>query len=924
MADKIEIFKLDIDVDAVIESQSDLKKSLDQSKAALDAFKESGDTSSESYVRLQAKVKNLSREYNAAQTQLGKMIDLQGKEIKTVEEGEAALTIINKEWAKQAQLYGVNSKEADDLAKKHAELKERTRELRLEIGDTSTNIGNYAQGFKEAIGQSSLFAKAESVITDVQKVATPVRRAVKLEIQATRKAYADGAKEAQAYTGVQKAVAVANNATSVSLRVLKVALISTGIGAILVLLGSLVAWFSKTQAGIDLVNKALAGLSAGFDVIIDRLSKVGGALVKLASGDFAGAFNDIKEAATGLGDELLREITLAVRLEQVLQDVAKAEVNLDIRRAAANSTLKELNKTIEDTTKSTDERIKAAQNYAKIEEGLVAEEVANQEKRVAAMLGFAEVTDEVRDKIRQIGQEGVSLDQLGLSESTLEDAKEFRDEITKLFDVQTRSYELQTTNQNKLNTLLNEEKRKREEANKAAIAAAQKATDEAIKESKVKLQIFIEESKGRAKSLDEQLQFAEDKRDKELAILKQELDAKKITQAEYDLAILKSKQEFLETQRNITLEYAQIELDDYVKNHQSKLKADTFFSEEALRIEQERLNGIADKRREFAQKQLEEGVLNQQQYNEAINAINEENRVALEEAQAEREEAKKEQQIVDLENERAANEENLAYDLEFQLKALEFKKQQEIEAARSTGADITLIEEKFAVQRKQIEDAVQQNKLQLVSSTFGNVAAVLGKESQLGKTAAIAQTTIDTYKAATSAYSAMSGIPIVGPALGAVAAAAAVVAGLANVRKIMQTRPPKAEQGALFDVGGNRHYAGGTKFYGEDGSVFEAEQGELIGVMNRRAAMMFKDFNDEYRGNSTSSRNFLAGGGFVQTSSLGRSQSVTYQSNSSIDYEQMAATMADAYSQVPPPVVAVEDINYGQRSYADVVSRADL
>jgi len=40
-----------------------------------------------------------------------------------------------------------------------------------------------------------------------------------------------------------------------------------------------------------------------------------------------------------------------------------------------------------------------------------------------------------------------------------------------------------------------------------------------------------------------------------------------------------------------------------------------------------------------------------------------------------------------------------------------------------------------------------------------------------------------------SAYAAMAGIPIIGPALGAVAAAAAVAAGLARVSSIMSTQP---------------------------------------------------------------------------------------------------------------------------------------
>ena len=52
----------------------------------------------------------------------------------------------------------------------------------------------------------------------------------------------------------------------------------------------------------------------------------------------------------------------------------------------------------------------------------------------------------------------------------------------------------------------------------------------------------------------------------------------------------------------------------------------------------------------------------------------------------------------------------------------------------------------------------------------------------------IAQTIIDTFSSATGAFNSLVGIPVVGPALGGIAAAAAVAAGLANVRKIKDTK----------------------------------------------------------------------------------------------------------------------------------------
>ena len=90
---------------------------------------------------------------------------------------------------------------------------------------------------------------------------------------------------------------------------------------------------------------------------------------------------------------------------------------------------------------------------------------------------------------------------------------------------------------------------------------------------------------------------------------------------------------------------------------------------------------------------------------------------------------------------------------------------QELAAAEKSGADKALIKKKYDEIDKKIEKQKNAFKVDIASQTLGNVIAIAGKESDVGKAAAIAQTTIDTYKAATSAYSAMSGIPIVGPAL---------------------------------------------------------------------------------------------------------------------------------------------------------------
>lgn len=93
-----------------------------------------------------------------------------------------------------------------------------------------------------------------------------------------------------------------------------------------------------------------------------------------------------------------------------------------------------------------------------------------------------------------------------------------------------------------------------------------------------------------------------------------------------------------------------------------------------------------------------------------------------------------------------------------------------------------------AEKQKAIKEALKENSLSIASSMLGSLSSIIGEETAVGKAAAVAQTTIDTYQSATAAYKSMVGIPIVGPGLAIAAATAAALAGAANVKKILAVK----------------------------------------------------------------------------------------------------------------------------------------
>lgn len=94
----------------------------------------------------------------------------------------------------------------------------------------------------------------------------------------------------------------------------------------------------------------------------------------------------------------------------------------------------------------------------------------------------------------------------------------------------------------------------------------------------------------------------------------------------------------------------------------------------------------------------------------------------------------------------------------------------------------------MALKTKQAQDKIDQDRTKAGMAALTALATfqtAKSKELQaVGKAAAIAQATIQTYQGATGAFAALSGIPFVGPALAFAAAGAIIAAGLANVAQI--------------------------------------------------------------------------------------------------------------------------------------------
>lgn len=174
-------------------------------------------------------------------------------------------------------------------------------------------------------------------------------------------------------TGIKTGVA--------GLKTFKVALAATGIGLIIVAIGTLISYFQNTKKGAEQLQVATAALGAAFDVIKDRVSALGGALVKFFTGDFKGALEDVKGAFTGITDEIIREVGAARELQAAMNALKDSERGFIRQRAETNRAIAETRLRVEDETLSYEERIAALEEAIALEEQTVAAELALAEER---------------------------------------------------------------------------------------------------------------------------------------------------------------------------------------------------------------------------------------------------------------------------------------------------------------------------------------------------------------------------------------------------------------------------------------------------------------------------------------------------------------------------------------------------------------
>lgn len=136
-----------------------------------------------------------------------------------------------------------------------------------------------------------------------------------------------------------------------------------------------------------------------------------------------------------------------------------------------------------------------------------------------------------------------------------------------------------------------------------------------------------------------------------------------------------------------------------------------------------------------------------------------------------------------------------------ELELLDIQEQQKLAVADKYREQGLISEKQYQAALNAINEQYATKRADATATAFGNMASnigsALGEASGAYKAFAIVQATIATYTAAIEAYKSTAAIPVVGPFLAPVAAAAAVVAGMVQISAIRSAR----EQGGQLSAG---------------------------------------------------------------------------------------------------------------------------
>lgn len=807
MADeqKVILVEIDIDVESAVNASVELRKQIKTLEDETKAMKGTEKELSAEYVNKTAQLKNMKADLSANEKAIQKISTANETQVGTLKRLRAENSALAAERENLNLATEEGASRLDEINQKIDENNKLIKESSDKTSQAKQNVGNYSESIQDALGSLDAFKGGQGNV---------INNFISISQQ-----------EGGIKSFFGTFVSGIGSATKAGL-----AFIATPIGAVIAAIVAVIGLFTSAINNNDEASegwgKTWSGITAVIDVVIGRITKLAKGVWDFLTGDFKGAAENFAGAFTGIGDAMMAAYEAGQQLYMMQLQLESMQVHSISTIANLAAKEKALSLAADDNTKSLQERTLATIELQKVQEeqAKIAQAIAWQELKIEAAKfraakqngidakearkAFLEV--EAKYKEAEANTTGV------IAENAKKRREIRKDQLNRELDLLIDGFDSVKTINEKIiaseketfdfrQKKLEETKRLSDESFNAQIRAIEKAYNIYIDKEK----LIKETDAAKLNRMILEMKLADDIHGRVLEIFKErKMATADLQQAEIDLS---------KARTDAAIENMNFEVSMFKLQNQSKLEGQKKITAEMIKDEEARLRSIAGK--EFAANEAtfsekmrlnKNDIAAQHAYdlqkvqletdlNNSISTLNRE----FEESERQR---KLEAQATDFENQMALAQSNVFAELDLQSDKLAMEAEQELMQADLTGAEKALIYEKWAKAEEEIERRKTEAKLELAAGFAGNLKTIFGESTAIGKAAAVAETTINTYKAATSAYSAMAGIPYVGPVLGIAAAAAAVTAGLANVKKILAVKNPNGSDKGL----GGAPVAGGT------------------------------------------------------------------------------------------------------------------
>ena len=220
----------------------------------------------------------------------------------------------------------------------------------------------------------------------------------------------------EALSPAMKSATVATTGTSKAMKILKIALISTGIGAIVVAIGALAAAFFSTQRGVDALNKVLIPIKVTFQKLWGIIQQLSFVVASFLGGDWdqmAKDVDNLKDSFGGLSNEIKEAVADGKRLAEIIIEIDNAKIKLAENEGKIARSMAEQRLILENLNNSDKVRKAAGDEYLRLNKELLGYtvDIANLEAEQAELKAKQNDTDrEAKLDVVQKQQAAIALE----------------------------------------------------------------------------------------------------------------------------------------------------------------------------------------------------------------------------------------------------------------------------------------------------------------------------------------------------------------------------------------------------------------------------------------------------------------------------------------------------------------------------------